>query len=194
MRDETEIPAKTASNITGYTDVISHTVHVTKCALRFLINRASAEKSPHFGARDPGPKLCMEAWRTALGLDQGKGTEVDPTAHIGSWSQTIGFVVLPLAFVAIVASQTCCKAASRSVNETDAPELEELTTVSGACVRQVDTVVNCAGKLVDVSRKTHKKSERSDAARTIAAVPFDIEQPQSSHRKQKPSRSKKTKG
>ena len=90
-----------------------------------------------------------------LGLnDDAKPQELDTTAHVGSWSRVVGAGIVACLVIICVVHQAFCKVAGRAVNDTDAPELEEL-----GCLRQVDTVNVRAGKLV---------TDRSAASRAAA--------------------------
>lgn len=103
----------------------------------------------------------MDSWASissSLGLgQQQRSGELDPNAHVGNWSQAVGYVVVPCVLVGLVLHQLCCKGASRAVNSTDAPELEELTNATGVSARQVDSVNVREGKLVNASSKKGKK-------------------------------------
>ena len=71
-----------------------------------------------------------------LGLDQhAKGQTLDTTAHVGNWSNIIGVSVVAVLLVICCIHQTYCKVAGRAVNDTDAPELEELAAAKGERLR-----------------------------------------------------------
>ena len=97
--------------------------------------------------------------KTELGLnDDTVPHELDTTAHVGSWSRVIGAGILACLVILCIVHQAFCKVAGRAVNDTDAPELEEL-----GCLRQVDTVKVRSGKLV---------TDRGAASRAVGAPAF----------------------
>eukprot|EP00966_Prymnesium_polylepis_P119278 2756299-Prymnesium_polylepis.1 len=100
-----------------------------------------------------------------LGLGQrAKGQTLDPTAHVGNWSNVIGVGVVAVLAVICCIHQTYCKVAGRAVNDTDAPELEEL-----GCLRQVDTVRVASGKLV-TDTKAAGRAVRATRSEELAAA------------------------
>ena len=94
----------------------------------------------------------MASWRESLGLEGGSSSgELDPNAHTGSWTQIIGVGTVVVVVVGLGLRSMCCAATGRSVNDTDAPELEEFATHSGATAKRVDSVRIKAGRYVSAA-------------------------------------------
>lgn len=78
-------------------------------------------------------------------------TELDPNAHTGDWTRTIGLYTVVAVVVAVVLKSLCCATKGRSVNDTDAPELEVFDS-EGGTAKRVDSIRVKGGRYVSASR------------------------------------------
>lgn len=77
-------------------------------------------------------------------------TKLDPNAHTGDWTRTIGIYTVVAVVAAVVLRSLCCASKGRSVNDTDAPELEEFGN-EGGTAKRVDAIRVKGGRYVSAA-------------------------------------------
>ena len=80
-------------------------------------------------------------------------TELDPNAHTGDWTRTIGLYTVVAVVAAVVLKSLCCATKGRSVNDTDAPELEEFDNEAGGTAKRVDSIRVKGGRYVSAASR-----------------------------------------
>ena len=93
----------------------------------------------------------------------GRTTTLDPNAHIADWTKSIVLGTAAFVVVALVLRSLCCSFQGRSVQDTDAPELEEFNS-NGTRAKRVDSIRVKAGRYVSAAPLATAADEPEAAA------------------------------
>ena len=85
-------------------------------------------------------------------LGHGRSDSLNPNAHTADWTKLIGTSTAAFCVVVLVLRYVCCSVnQGRTVNDTDAPELEEFNNSEGRTARRVDSVRIKAGRYISAA-------------------------------------------